>query len=192
MTNTSTATKGAHTFHFGVRGAPRRRSEQEPPGLQRSVQLPGRQRRRSMAKPIVTIPTEIRMSRSPLQQYIRNLQLQQAVFSEAQIQAMGGGPSKFSIQGGLPYVSMVRWDAAPFVQDDWKRAPQPHREPGTAVRGADPGARSPRLGAARRGGVRSRFRQERAAENRVSRRSGHLLRPHQPSVPTKTPSSTTA
>ncbi len=36
---------------------------------------------------------------------------------------MGAGPSKFLIQAGDPYVSMVRRDVAPFVQDDWKVRP---------------------------------------------------------------------
>ncbi len=35
----------------------------------------------------------------------------------------GGGPTKFSIQAGQPYISMVRWDAGPFVQDDWRIRP---------------------------------------------------------------------
>jgi TonB dependent receptor len=58
-----------------------------------------------------------------LQQYERNLTLQQAGYSEAQIQALGGGPSRFSIQAGLPYIAMTRWDAGPFVQDDWRVKP---------------------------------------------------------------------
>jgi len=60
---------------------------------------------------------------SSLAQYQRNLALQQAGLSAAQIQALGGGPSRFSIQAGLPYVSFVRWDAGPFIQDDWRVRP---------------------------------------------------------------------
>ena len=58
-----------------------------------------------------------------LQQYQRNLQLQQAGIAEAQIQALGGGPSRFTLQAGQSYVGMVRWDAGPFVQDDWRLRP---------------------------------------------------------------------
>ena len=58
-----------------------------------------------------------------LQQYQRNLTLQQAGFTAAQIQALGGGPSRFTIQAGIPYISMIRYDAAPFVQDDWRVQP---------------------------------------------------------------------
>jgi len=60
---------------------------------------------------------------SSLAQYQRNLELQTAGFTAAQIQSLGGGPSRFSIQAGLPYVSMVRYDAGPFIQDDWRVRP---------------------------------------------------------------------
>jgi hypothetical protein len=60
---------------------------------------------------------------SSLSQYQRNLQLQMAGLSPVQIQALGGGPSRYSVQAGLPYVSMVRWDAGPFIQDDWRVRP---------------------------------------------------------------------
>jgi hypothetical protein len=107
MTNTSTATRGAHTFHFGARA--RRNSDQNenPQGFNGGFSFLG----------------NASTGQTALQQYILNLQLTQQGYTEAQIQSMGGGPSKFSIQGGLPYVSMVIWDAAPFIQDDWKVKP---------------------------------------------------------------------
>jgi hypothetical protein len=58
-----------------------------------------------------------------LQQYQLFLQLQQAGFTGAQIQQLGGGPSRFSIQAGMSYISGIRWDAGPFVQDDWRLRP---------------------------------------------------------------------
>ena len=58
-----------------------------------------------------------------IEQYARNLQLQQAGLTETQIQQLGGGPSRFAIQAGQSYVSMVRWDAGPFIQDDWRVRP---------------------------------------------------------------------
>ncbi len=58
-----------------------------------------------------------------LQQYQRSLALQQAGFGGTQIQALGGGPSRFTIQAGIPYISLTRYDAGPFVQDDWRIKP---------------------------------------------------------------------
>jgi len=100
LTNTSTMTHGAHTFHFGARV--RRDSDQNenPQGFNGTFSFLG-----------------------GLQQYIQTLQLQQEGYTGEQIEAMGAGPSKYSIQAGDPYVSMVRRDAAPFIQDDWKVRP---------------------------------------------------------------------
>jgi len=58
-----------------------------------------------------------------LQQYQLFLQLQQAGYTGAQIQQLGGGPSRFGITGGMSYISGIRWDAGPFVQDDWRLRP---------------------------------------------------------------------
>src|SRR5581483_4877881 len=52
-----------------------------------------------------------------------NIQLAQAGFTQAQIQNLGGGPSRFNIQSGQAYISGDRWDAGPFIQDDWRMRP---------------------------------------------------------------------
>jgi hypothetical protein len=57
------------------------------------------------------------------QQYIRNLQLTAAGLSQTVIQTLGGGPSRFTIQSGLSYISYIRYDAGPFIQDDWRVKP---------------------------------------------------------------------
>jgi hypothetical protein len=100
VTNTSTMNHGPHVMHFGVRA--RRDSDQNgnPAGFNGSFSFLG-----------------------GLQQYITTLQLQEQGYTGAQIVAMGAGPSKYSIQAGEPYVSMVRRDVSPFIQDDWKVRP---------------------------------------------------------------------
>jgi hypothetical protein len=105
LTNTSTMTHGAHTFHFGARVRRDSDQNQNPQGFNGSFSFLG-------------TTTE-----TALQQYITTLQLQQQGYTGAELQAAGAGPSKFSIQAGEPYVSMVRRDAAPFIQDDWKVRP---------------------------------------------------------------------
>ena len=41
----------------------------------------------------------------------------------AQIRALGGGASQFTISAGNPYASVTQIDAGPFVQDDWRMRP---------------------------------------------------------------------
>jgi hypothetical protein len=132
-TNTSTYVIGAHTFHAGVRA--RRESDQNnsPAGFNGGFSFSGGD------EPVLNAANQIVYDTSgdcanpqgcpevtfltALQQYTRNLQLQQAGFTGAQIQTLGGGPTKFSIQSGISYISMDRWDASPFVQDDWRVRP---------------------------------------------------------------------
>jgi Carboxypeptidase regulatory-like domain len=126
LTNISTVQQGAHAFHFGVRV--RRDSDQNsnPAGFNGSFSFNGG------LEPVLNSSNQAVLDASgnpvlaeltALQQYTRNLQLLQAGFTEAQIQTLGGGPSKFSLQSGLSYISMARWDGAPFFQDDWKVRP---------------------------------------------------------------------
>jgi hypothetical protein len=66
---------------------------------------------------------QVTQNLTSIQQYARNVQLTAAGLSAEQVQALGGGPSRFTIQEGQKYISMVRWDAGPFIQDDWRIRP---------------------------------------------------------------------
>ncbi|HUB83571.1 MAG TPA: carboxypeptidase regulatory-like domain-containing protein [Bryobacteraceae bacterium] len=100
LTNTSTMTHGTHTMHFGARV--RRDSDQN-------------QNQTGFGGEFLFL--------DGLQQYITTLQLMAQGITGQQLVDMGGGPSKYEVQVGLPYVSYVRRDAAPFFQDDWKVRP---------------------------------------------------------------------
>ncbi|MGO9258189.1 MAG: hypothetical protein ACLQU1_18025 [Bryobacteraceae bacterium] len=121
LQNYTSQSKGKQTIKFGVRL--RRDSDQNnnPQGFNGAFTfLGGDEPVLSAANQIVSDQngneeTELLTS---LQQYQRNLTLQKAGFTAAQIQALGGGPSRFTIQAGVPYISKTRYDAAPFVQDD--------------------------------------------------------------------------
>jgi len=127
LTNTSTMTHGAHTLHFGARA--RRDGDQSfnPQGFNGSFSFTG-----TVAcgpnigtlckEPGTTAATSI-AAMNALQQYTLYLQMAAAGDPYSQIVAAGAGPNTYSIQLGDPYVSIVRWDAAPFLQDDWKVRP---------------------------------------------------------------------
>jgi hypothetical protein len=123
--NTSVSHK-THTIRFGVRV--RRDSDQsnQPSGFNGTFTfLGGREPELDSANNIVTDSdgNPMTVTLTSLQQYERNVMLAQAGLSQAQILALGGGPSRFNIQTGQYYISAYRWDAGPFVQDDWRVRP---------------------------------------------------------------------
>jgi len=120
LQNYTSLTRGAHTIRFGARV--RRDSDQNnnPQGFNGAFTFLGGE---EPALDDTNQPTGSTELLTSLQQYQRNLMLQQAGFTATQIQALGGGPSRYTIQTGIPYISLIRYDAGPFVQDDWKVRP---------------------------------------------------------------------
>ena len=121
LTNITSIVRGVQNIHFGARV--RRDSDQNnnPQGFNGQFTFLGglAPLLDSSYNPIPGETVEL----TSIAQYARNLQLQQAGFSEAAIQQLGGGPSRFAIQAGQSYIGMARWDASPFVQDDWRMRP---------------------------------------------------------------------
>jgi len=126
LQNYTSISKNTHTIRFGFRV--RRDSDQNnnPAGFNGAFSFFGG------VEPLLDASNNIVYDQNgnvvtavltSLQQYQRNVALTQAGFTEAQIQALGGGPSRFTIQAGQPYIAMTRWDAGPFVQDDWRVKP---------------------------------------------------------------------
>jgi hypothetical protein len=120
LQNYTSITAGAHTIRFG--GRFRRNSDlnNSPTGFNGEFLFTGGDEPVLSSSDQATGQTA---SLNALQQYQRYLQLQAAGLSAANVQSLGGGPSQFLIQSGEPYVSMVRWDVGPFIQDDWRMRP---------------------------------------------------------------------
>ncbi|MGB7758344.1 MAG: carboxypeptidase regulatory-like domain-containing protein, partial [Bryobacteraceae bacterium] len=126
FTNITSISHGTHTIKVGARV--RRDSDQsnQPGGFNGSFSFLG-----GLAPVLLagnTVATDangnpVTENLTSVEQYIRFLSLQQDGYTAAQIQALGGGPSRYSIQTGLAYVSQDRYDGAPFIQDDWKVKP---------------------------------------------------------------------
>ena len=121
LQNYTTITSGTHTIRFG--GRFRRNSDQNnnPQGFNGQFIFSGGKAPLLDASGNV-LPGQTVFLTS-LEQYQRNLQLQATGLNPEEIQTRGGGPSQFTIQAGQPYVSLVRWDAGPFIQDDWRMRP---------------------------------------------------------------------
>lgn len=58
-----------------------------------------------------------------IERYRRTLLLQQQGLSAAQIRALGGGASQFTMAAGNPLASLNQFDFGPFFQDDWRVRP---------------------------------------------------------------------
>jgi hypothetical protein len=58
-----------------------------------------------------------------LESYRRTLLFQRRGYTPAQIRALGGMPTQFSISGGNPYAAVSQVDVGLFLQDDWRLKP---------------------------------------------------------------------
>ena len=58
-----------------------------------------------------------------IERYRRTLLFEQQGLTPAQVRALGGGPTQFSISGGNPEADVTYTDFDPFIQDDWRLRP---------------------------------------------------------------------
>src|SRR4029077_12954809 len=58
-----------------------------------------------------------------IERYRRTLLFQQQGLSTAQIRALGGGATQFSIDAGMPALSVHQIDVGVFAGDDWRVRP---------------------------------------------------------------------
>lgn len=71
-------------------------------------------------------PVEI----SSLERYRRTLAFTRAGLSPAEIRALGGGATQFSIAGGIPQADVKQFDVSFYIQDEWKVRPNLTVSPG--------------------------------------------------------------
>jgi hypothetical protein len=126
MQNYTTATTGNHTIRFGLRvrvGDESMSSRQNfggtftfSGGIGPELNAVGQPILDSSGNPIL-------VNLQSIERYQRTFMLQQLGYSPAQIQALGGGPSQFTINAGDPLVSATQTDVGAFVGDDWKLRP---------------------------------------------------------------------
>ena len=63
------------------------------------------------------------ISITSIERYRRTLLFQQQGLTAAEIRALGGGPTQFTIAGGNPEASVRQWDFGGYIQDDWRLRP---------------------------------------------------------------------
>jgi len=127
LQNYTSLSRGTHTIRYGVRLRRESAQSNSPSGYGGTFSFLGgiapvlSANNQVVIDPITGLPetTEI----TSIEQYRRTLLFQQMGDTPAQIQALGGGASQFSITAGNPYASVSQIDAGPFVQDDWRMRP---------------------------------------------------------------------
>jgi Carboxypeptidase regulatory-like domain len=126
LQNNTSIAHGTQTIRFGVRIRRDGDQSNQPGGFNGTYTfLGGVEPMLNAANQIVydSSGNPLTVTLTSLQQYERNVLLSQTGLGQAQIQALGGGPSRFTIQAGQSYISAERWDAGPFIQDDWRMRP---------------------------------------------------------------------
>jgi hypothetical protein len=121
LQNYSTISKKAHTWKFGVRMRGQTDNNTSPSNFLGTFTFAG-----GLApvldannQPVAGPDAQI----TSIERYRRTLLFEGLGYTPLQIQALGGGPSQFSISAGNPNLALHQMDAGVFAGDDWKVRP---------------------------------------------------------------------
>lgn len=122
LQNYTSIARGVHTFRLGGRARRVSLLDSSPANFGGSFTFFGAGNVPALDadnRPIPGATTQI----TSLEQYRRTLLFQRLGYNAAQIRALGGGASQFTISGGNPLAQVSQFDIALFAQDDWKMKP---------------------------------------------------------------------
>jgi hypothetical protein len=120
--NNTTIVHGAHQWRFGVRARRQSDDNVSPQNFNGTFTFGGGTAPELDAnnQPILDASGQpVIVQIQSIERYRRTLLFQQLGYSPAQIRALGGGATQFSIAAGEPEVSVSQFDIAPFIGDDW-------------------------------------------------------------------------
>ena len=114
--------KGPHTIKFGIRVRHVGIDDNSPANFGGTFSFFGVSNAPVLDANNQPVPGQTAQINS-LEQYRRTLYFTGLGYSGAQIQALGGGASQFSISGGKPFAGVGQADFEPYVLDDWRLRP---------------------------------------------------------------------
>ncbi len=123
LQNYTSLIKGMHTWKFGVRMRGETIDNTSPQNFGGTFTFGGGTGPELDAnnQPVLDASGQpVTQPITSIEQYQRTLLFQQLGYSPAQIRALGGGATQFSIIGGSPYLAASQVDAGLFVGDDWR------------------------------------------------------------------------
>jgi hypothetical protein len=121
--NYTTTIHGAHAIKFGVRTRTQLIDSVSPQNYNGTFTFTGGQAPALDAnfQPVLDPSGQpVLTTIQSIDRYQRTLQMQQLGYSPAQIRALGGGASQFTITTGNPEISGNQTDVGAFVGDEWK------------------------------------------------------------------------
>ena len=121
LTNTSTYTKGTHTFKWGGRVRQSFLRDTSVNNFGGTFTFFGGIGPELDADNQAIVGTTEQLS--ALEVYQRTLLFEQEGLTAAQIRALGGGASQFSLSTGVPTTPVNQFDTGVFVNDDWRARP---------------------------------------------------------------------
>ena len=126
LQNNTTIVHGAHQWRFGVRARRQSDDNVSPQNFNGTFTFGGGTAPELDAnnQPVLDASGQpVLVQIQSIESYRRTLLFQQLGDSPAQIRALGGGATQFSIAAGRPEISGSQSDIAPFVGDDWHALP---------------------------------------------------------------------
>ncbi len=126
LQNYTSTLRGAHSWRFGVRLRGQTDNSVSPQNFNGTFTFGG-----GLApvldaenQPILDASGQSELGPiSSIEQYRRTVLFQQLGYSPAQIRALGGGATQFSINGGAQGLSVNQVDVGAFVGDEWRLRP---------------------------------------------------------------------
>jgi hypothetical protein len=123
LTNNTSFAKGAHSFKLGLRARGIRLSDFSPQNFGGSYTFFGGSIGPALDANDQVIPGAEPIIITSIERYRRTLEFIAQGKTAAQIRALGGGASQFSLASGNPESKLSQWDYGVFGQDDWKIRP---------------------------------------------------------------------
>jgi hypothetical protein len=123
LNNLTTYTAGVHTIKWGGRARESMINDYSPSNFNGTFSFVGGSAPELDANNQPIIGSDGNFVIAPetsLERYRRTLVFEQLGYTPLQMQALGGGPSLFSIDGGNPLANVNRFDVGIFVTDDWR------------------------------------------------------------------------
>ena len=120
LTNTTSLTRGAHALKFGARTRHVSISDISPQNFGGTYSFSGGLVGPALDANDQPIPATA-ISISSIERYRRTLIF--AARPPAEIRALGGGASQFTLSAGEPQTTVSQFDFGGFIQDDWKLRP---------------------------------------------------------------------